>query len=253
MGEFPNSNQTDDEGAEGLPVNSIMARRAHSGWSARKRSELFPPNSIGYYIDKKGLSFKDLATATGYSRQQLQRLIERKRGLRPDNAAKIGEVLGVSAGDIGYSDAPDAYPWATRPIPLIGEVGDRMEISLCQQPHTKIGAYSGFVPKEGAAVKILASTRFMQLAEMCLFFDRALRERMTLEVLERQEAGTTFVVQLVDGSMWWRRIKPRVHAGPRNRVFHLEASNFETITDVEIEWVNEVSAIHPGRELPPSS
>lgn len=209
------------------------------------RPRLWPPNSIAYFRSLKKWKPPQLAKEVGTSPQQIRRLEKGERQLDPDWASRLGKVLGVPAEDIGYSDSPEAYPWATRAIPVHGGLHPGFKIDLQDTPTEKIGSYT-VVTASTAAVAIMPGT--LPLAEgMFLLFDRE-AEDMSPAILERQAAGERFIVRLFDGTAWWRRIQP----GSRKNRYHLSAPGVEPILDVEIDTVNKFVGIQPGRALPPS-
>lgn len=96
--------------------------------------KLWPPNSIEFFRKKKGMTLTELAQTIGTTYQTVQRLEKCTRKLDPKWAAKIGSALGVPAGDIAYSRSAEPYPWATRAIPVCGEVGAGLRIDMAESP-----------------------------------------------------------------------------------------------------------------------
>jgi len=210
------------------------------------RPRLWPPNSIGYFRSLKGWKPPQLAEAAGTSPQQIRRLERGERQLDPDWAARLGKVLGVPAEDIGYSDSPDVYPWATRAIPVMGGLYPGLEIKLQDVPTEKIGTFS-ITGANTAALAIMPGTNPLVEGMFMLFNVEA--EDMSPTILDRQAAGERFIIRLFDGTCWWRRIQP----GSRKNRYHLSAQGVEPILDVEIDTVNRILAFDPGRPLPPPS
>lgn len=208
-----------------------------------ERPRLWPPNSIAYFRSQKGWKAPKLAEEVGTSPQQIRRLEQGQRQLDPEWANRIGKVLDVPAEDIGYSDSPDAYPWATRAIPVVGGLNPGLKIDLQDRPTTKIGSFN-VVSGTVAAITIMPGT--LPLAEgMFLLFDLE-AEDMSPAILERQAAGERFIIRLFDGTTWWRRIQ----LGSRKHRYHLSAPGVEPLLDVEIDTVNRIVGIQPGRALP---
>lgn len=103
--------------APNMAMSFHQAGDLSSGRNTQNRK--FPANSIGYYRRIRGLSRKELAEGAGTSPQQIHRLETGERELDPEWAARLSHVLHVPAEDIGYSNSPNAYPWATRAVPVV--------------------------------------------------------------------------------------------------------------------------------------
>jgi transcriptional regulator with XRE-family HTH domain len=205
---------------------------------------LWPPNSIAHFRARKGWNPPKLADEIGTSPQQIRRLESGQRQLDPEWAARIGKALDVPAEDIGYSDSPDAYPWATRAIPVMGALHPGLQVDLHEEPIEKIGSFT-VLSDSVAAILIMPGT--LPLIEgMYLLFDRVAVD-ISPEILVRQETGERFIIRLFDGTAWWRRIQ----SGSRKNRYHLSAPGVEPILDVEIDTVSRVVGVQPGRALPP--
>jgi transcriptional regulator with XRE-family HTH domain len=226
-------------------VGTVKLEIVKKGKDARPPQRLWPPNSIAYFRSLKGWNPPKLAEEVGTSPQQIRRLEKGERQLDPDWASRLSKALGVPAEDIGFSDSPDVYPWATRAIPVMGGLHPGLKIELQNHPTEKIGSYT-VVNASIAAITIMPGT--LPLVEgMFLLIDRE-PEDMSIEILERQATGERFIIRLFDGTTWWRRIQ----LGSRKNRYHLSAPGVEPILDVEIDTVNRVVGVQPGRSLPPT-
>lgn len=215
--------------------------------NGEKPKRLWPPNSIAFYRSLKNWSTTDLAKVVGLSRTQIGRLEDRTRRLDPGWAKKIGNALGVPYGDIGYSDSPEAYSWATKAIPVIGSLDHEFQVKLQTEGHVEHIASMVGVSEDTAALTIHSGVFVFE--GMFMLFENGNREDMSKGILDRQASGERFIVHLFDGTTWCRRIQP----GTRKNRWHLSAPGVEPILDIEIDWVSRVMGAQPGRALPPSS
>jgi hypothetical protein len=207
-----------------------------------------PPNSLRYYRNLAGRTLMEIAAALNTKHQTIGKLETRQTILTPEWADRIGSLIGVPAQLIGFSYAPDAYIWAAKAVPVIGTVNADMRIEAAEPPYCSVGIWQRPVPASTFAVTI-GREAFSQLSGYLLLFDDTKRERVTPAVISRQnQQDKKFIVHLIDGSMWWRRIVP---GAKRNR-YHLESVHKSLIENVEIESVSEIFAIEaPGLQLPP--
>jgi transcriptional regulator with XRE-family HTH domain len=206
--------------------------------------EEVPPNAIKFWRKRAGVKLYELAETIGVSNEEMRRIEKGERELSLKHLSPISQRLGVPVADLGFSYSPHPYPWATKPVPIVGAIGANMRVEFHDSPTERTGSLEP-VTASTVALEILPSA-LEALAGYYAFYDDAIRERMSKEVLARQEEQKAkFIVHLTDGTTWWRRIK----SAARRKLYHLEAGA-DTITDVEIEWVSEM-IIHPGHFVPP--
>ncbi|UGY23830.1 helix-turn-helix domain-containing protein [Bradyrhizobium septentrionale] len=203
-----------------------------------------PENSIRYYRQRKGLTLKEVATLLGTTHQTIQRLEELNQVLTPDWAMRIGSVLGGIPGAlIAYSDDEDAYPWAARPIPVMGVIDERRQIELQQEPLYRVGLTN----RPTGTVAIEVRDRTMLLDGWLLLYDDTQAEPITDDIIARQANNERFVCRLTDGTVWVRRIVPAA-----NGLHHLETDHAPPIYDAHVKSVALVLGFErPGQDLPP--
>lgn len=200
-----------------------------------------PPNSIRYYRQRAGMSLEVLGSCLGVSRETIRHLEERDTWLEADRAAEIGKVLGVPKEALGFSDAPNAYVWAAKAVPVVGSVIANDEVCYSETGRRMAG--SSHLPADAVALDI----RHGKLRGWLLFYRNVVRQPMSQDVLERQGFAEKFIVNLRNGTTWWRHIKP---ASERS-LFHLNSPYLCSIQDVEISWVSEIVGLEaPLFDLP---
>jgi transcriptional regulator with XRE-family HTH domain len=205
--------------------------------------EKIPPNAIAFYRKKKGMTLMEVAELTGTNHQTIQRFETRKRMLSPEKAQKIAKALEVDWRDLGYSGEAHSYPWATKPVSVIGQIGVGMQVR--PYGHTRLIGTHTSVSELGAAIELTAAA-IPQIAGWFLIFDRRDNEQMSPYLLKNQTGQDRYISCLNDGTMWLRRIA----SGSRRHRYDLIAPGVDTIQNAEIEWVSPVIAIHPGSPLP---
>lgn len=225
-------------------IDMIADGRRRTGNSRLKKPP--PGNSIRYYRQRKGLTLQEVASLLGTTHQTIQRLEERNQVLTPDWAMRIGSVVGGIPGALlGYSDAPDAYPWAARPVPVMGTVDERRLIELQPTPMFRVGLTN----QPAGAIAVEVHDRNLLVDRWLLLYDNSQAEPLTEEIISRQSAGERFVSRLPDGTVWVRRIVPAA-----NGLCHLEADNAPPIYDVQVASVSLVLGFErPGQDLPPAT
>lgn len=73
------------------------------------------------------------------------------------------------------------------------------------------------------------------------------REPISADVLERQGSTEKFIVNLRNGTTWWRHVS----AASRSHLFHLGSRYCDPINDVEVTWVSEIIGFEtPLLDLP---
>lgn len=229
--------------APNMAMSFHQAGDLSSGRNTQNRK--FPANSIGYYRRIRGLSRKELAEGAGTSPQQIHRLETGERELDPEWAARLSHVLHVPAEDIGYSNSPNAYPWATRAVPVVAWLWPD-----CSVRHQTSSRVIGALTTVTAATKAIEMTPDMVpvLDGMFLLYDSTVREPITNDVLTRQANGTRFLVALRDGTEWVRRIS---HGTTPHR-FHLTAAGTNPVLNAHVAWVTPITGITLARDLPPT-
>jgi transcriptional regulator with XRE-family HTH domain len=199
-----------------------------------------PPNSIRHYRRLAHVTLEDLAGRLGISRETIRRLEERDTWLDAERAAEIGNVLGVPKEFLGFSDAPDAYAWAARAVPVVGSVIADDEVRYRETGRRVAGG--SYLPSDAVAVVISKG----KLRGWMLFCS-GLREPIGKDILERQGPVEKFIVHLENGTTWWRHIEP----ASERTLFHLNSPRHCSVTDVDISWVSEVVALQvPLFDLP---
>jgi transcriptional regulator with XRE-family HTH domain len=208
----------------------------------------WPPNSIKFYRELAGLTQAELAQAAGTSHQQVYRLENRQRKLDPEWATRLARPLGCAPEDLAYSSAPNAYPWAIKAIPVVGQLTASMEITRFrpEAPVKHIGVLGA--AEHTVAIEITAAAIPMMKGLYLTYLDSpGARLKMTPEIVERQNRGSLFVVQLKqEPTLWFRTIQ----FGTRRGRYHLNAVNQLPIADAEIAWVTQIGPIVGGRQLP---
>lgn len=200
-----------------------------------------PPNSIRYYRRRARVSLAHLGKRLGVTGETIRRLEDRHTWLDAERAEEIGKALGVPKELLGFSDAPDAYAWAARAVPVIGSVIAEDEVRYLKTGR-RVAAGS-YLPADAVALDIKQG----KLRGWILFYRGSSREPISKDILERQSLAEMFVVNLKSGTTWWRHIKPS--SGQAR--FHLDSPHLCSLTDVEISWVSEVIALQaPLFDLP---
>jgi transcriptional regulator with XRE-family HTH domain len=236
----------EDQHARPQETPSQPKARARSRLSFAKATESRlkdapPPNSIRYYRRRARVSLEQIANRLGVSRETIRRVEDRHTWLDAERAEKIGKALGVPKELLGFSDAPNAYAWAARAVPVIGSVIAEDEVRYFQTGR-RVGGASN-LPADAVALDIKQG----KLRGWMLFFRGSICEPVSKDILERQRLAEMFVVHLKNGTTWWRHIKP---SSGRDR-FHLDSPHLSSLTDVEISWVSEVIALQaPLFDLP---
>lgn len=214
-------------------------------WSAKATDSRLksapPPNSIRYYRRRARVTLAQIGNRLGVTGETIRRLEDRHTWLDAERAEEIGKALGVPKELLGFSDAPDAYAWAARAVPVIGSVIAEDEIRYFETGR-RVGGGS-YLPADAVALDIKQG----KLRGWMLFYRASSRKPISKDILERQSLAEMFVVNLKSGTTWWRHIK--LSSG-RDR-FHLDSPHFCSVTDVEISWVSEVIALQvPLFDLP---
>ncbi|WP_271570229.1 helix-turn-helix transcriptional regulator [Bradyrhizobium sp. CCBAU 11386] len=192
-----------------------------------------PPNSIRDYRRRAGLSLARLGRLLGVTGETIRRLEERDTWLDAERAAEIGKALGVPKEVLGFSDTPDAYAWAAKAIPVIGSVIADDQVRYCTTGRRVAGG--SHLPSDAVALDIIHG----KLRGWMLFYREGFREPMSKEVLKRQGLAEKFIVNLRNGTTWWRNIKP----ASERHIFHLNSPYLQSVNDVEISWVSEILAL----------
>lgn len=177
----------------------------------------------------------------GVSGETIRRLEERDTWLDAERAAAIAKALGVPKEVLGFSNAPDAYAWAAKAVPVIGSV---IVDDLVKYRKTERRVVGGsHLPSDSVALDITRG----KLRGWMLFYREGFREPMSEEVLKRQGLAPKFIVTLNDGTTWWRTIRP----ASEQHLFHLDAPFMQSVNHVEIAWVSEIVALQvPLFDLP---
>jgi hypothetical protein len=165
--------------------------------------------------------------------------------LTPEYAERIGAMLRVPAKFLAFSNEPNVYGWAVKPVPVVGIIDSEMRIGPEQLRPRRIGVPDASV---GLRALELGKDSMPSFEGWTILYDENNRERVSQHILDRQAQNATFVIRTSSGEMWWRRIVPSARRGSH----HLESQHKQTIYDVEIDWVSEVLGFEPpGKDLPP--
>jgi transcriptional regulator with XRE-family HTH domain len=210
----------------------------------------WPPNAIRFYRELAGLSQAELGKETDTSHQQIYRLENRQRKLDPEWAVKLARPLGCSPEDLAYSSAPNAYSWAIKAVPVVGQLIEGMQITHVKPEDSARQRAIGVLgaAEHTVAIEITAAANQLMAGLYLLYRDTDdARLKMTPKIVDRQRAGQLFVVsRKQEADLWFRKIS----MGSRRNRYHLIAAGFEQIVDTEIAWVSEMTQIVPGRRLP---
>lgn len=202
-----------------------------------------PPNSIRYYRRQAGLSLAHLAKLLGVTGETIRRFEQRHTWLDEERAAEIAKALRVPKEVLGFSDTPDAYAWAAKAIPVIGTVIEDDQVRYRKTGRRVAGSH---LPSDAVALDVARG----KLRGWMLYYRAEVREPMSEEILKRQGRAPKFIVNLNDGTTWWRKIRP----SSEQHLFHLDAPFMQTVSHVEISWVSEIVALQvPVFDLPASA
>lgn len=211
-------------------MTSKRKKRRLSGWKKGSRLKSSPPpNSIRYYRKNAHLSLAELGNRLGVRGETIRRLEERDTWLNIDRAAEIGVALGIPKEILGFSDAPDAYAWAAKAVPVIGSVIADDEVRYRNRRHRIAGAPT--LPSDVVALDIQQG----KMKGWFLFCRSGVREPMSNDVLRRQGRAEKFIVNLKDGTAWWRHI-----IASQQNLYHLTSPHLRSVSDAEISWVFEI-------------
>jgi hypothetical protein len=138
-----------------------IAAVATSGDQRHVTTGKWPPNSIRFYREKLDVTLQELATELCTNYQTIEKLQNQKMELTTIWADRIGTALGVPASHIAFGDAPDAYHWAAKAVPVIGALNADLRIEPGTPPPQRIGISGrppGTVAIEigGDAISVLA-------------------------------------------------------------------------------------------------
>jgi DNA-binding XRE family transcriptional regulator len=205
----------------------------------------WPLNSIRFFREQKGRTLEEVAETIGTKHQTIQKLEKGEMALTPKWARQIGDALGIHWEDLGFPSTQD-YPWATRPVPVIGDVIQDLEVKFLEHPRRQTASITVVDPDVADVAALdIASGALPNLGGWLLFFDRN-RRRMTAEIVQQQRGSISFISELSNGSMWWKMIAPST----RRNIWHLGEMGVRPMHDVEIVGVYKVFAAQPGRDLP---
>src|ERR1039458_150096 len=202
-------------------------------------------NRIKEFRKKAKLSLAELATITGTSAQQLNRLEQGKRRLNTDNIMAIARALNVSSTDllqgqkvripvIGKVGAgAEVYPFDD--LPLLPRVvsEDEQEYINCSWIEAPPGVFPGGV----VALRVEGDSMMPFMPEGTIVY---YAERFDDGAPEHCIASLC-VVQLRDG----KTLLKMVRKGHSHGRFDLQSYNMNTITDIELAWCAPVIFIKP--------
>jgi transcriptional regulator with XRE-family HTH domain len=202
-------------------------------------------NSVRFYREKKDFTLQEVARALNTKHQTIQKLETGVMKLTPEWADRIGAVLRVPARFLAFSNEPNGYSWAVKPVPIMGLVDSEMRIETAGVPLRRIG-----VPDAAPGLRALELGKGSMpgFEGWVILYDEDSRERVSARTIELQEQNTKFLIRTHDGETWWRRFVSSARRG----FYHLESLHKTTVYDVEIEWVCAVLGFEPpGQDLPP--
>ena len=226
-------------------MDTVVQRPMESDNPSRRNRKWPSGNSLRFYREKKDWTLQEVAKALDTKHQTIQKLETGKMKLTPEWADRIGEVLRVPAKFLGFSNAPDSYSWAVKPVPVVGVVDSEMRVNFNESPQRRIGLPDA---SPGLRALELGKDSMPGFEGWMILYDDDAREHVTQDMLERQEQNTKFLAHVLNGDTWWRRVVPSARRG----FHHLESLHKATVYDVEIDWVCEVLKFEaPGQDLPP--
>ncbi|MGY4607017.1 DNA-binding XRE family transcriptional regulator [Bradyrhizobium sp. USDA 4474] len=199
----------------------------------KERSRLLntpPRNSIRYFRNRAGLTRAELGHKLGVSGETIRKLEQCDTWLDADRARKIGRILSVPYELIGFSYASDAYAWATRAIPVVGEIAANDEVQFRETDRCVAGG--AHLPQGCVALVI----NIGKMRGWYLVFRKDAQLALSKELLAQQGNRENFVVHLVDGTTWWRHIR----RASTIDLYHLHSPYLDMINDVRIAWVCEI-------------
>jgi transcriptional regulator with XRE-family HTH domain len=200
-----------------------------------------PRNSIRFFRIKAGLNRADLGDKLGTSGETIRKLEQCDTWLDANRAMEIGRVLRVPYELLGFSYAPDAYAWAAKAVPVVGEITANDEVKFAETNRCVAGG--AHLPQGCVALEVkVGKMRGWQLV-----YREAAQQAMSREILAQQGNCEKLLVHLVNGTTWWRHIQ----RASTNDLFHLYSQHLDTINDVRIAWVSEIVGFELARyDLP---
>lgn len=207
--------------------------------SQKERSRLVtppPPNSIRFFRIRAGLTRQEVGRKLGVSGETVRKLEQCDTWLDANRAVEISRIFRVPHELLGFSYASDAYAWATKAVPVVGEITANDEVKFVETDRRIAGG--AHLPQGCVALHI----KIGKMRGLYLIYQQAAQLQMSREVLSRQGNQVHFLVHLVNGTTWWRHIVP----SPATDLYHLHSQHLDMINDVRIAWVSEIL----GFELP---
>lgn len=195
-----------------------------------------PPNSIRFFRIRAGLAREEVGRKLGLSGETVRKLEQCDIWLDANRAVEISRILRVPYELLGFSYAYDAYAWATKAVPVVGEITANDEVKFVETDRLVAGG--AHLPQGCVALHIKNG----KMRGMYLIYQQAAQLQMSREILSRQGNHEHFLVHLVNGTTWWRHIVP----SPATDLYHLHSQHLDMINDVRIAWVSEIL----GFELP---
>jgi hypothetical protein len=170
------------------------------------------------------------------SGETIRKLEQCDTWLDADRAVEIGRILHVPYELLGFSYVSHGYAWATRAIPVVGEITANDEVKFVETDrHVAGGAH---LPRGCVALHI----KIGKMRGLYLIYQKDAQLAISKDILARQGDRERFLVHLVNGTTWWRHIVP----SPATDLYHLHSQYLDTLNDVRIAWVLEIL----GFELP---
>ncbi|MBR1092697.1 helix-turn-helix transcriptional regulator [Bradyrhizobium manausense] len=196
-----------------------------------------PPNSIRFFRIRAGLARADLGRKLGVAGETIRKLEQCDTWLDADRAVEIGRILGVPYELLGFSYASDAYAWATKAVPVVGEITANDQVKFARTD--RIVAGSAHLPQGCVALEI----KIGKMRGWNLIYQEAAQLSMSSELLAQQGNRENFLVHLVNGTTWWRHVLRAQTIG----LHHLQSQYVDVITDARIAWVSEVLGFELAR------
>jgi hypothetical protein len=150
---------------------------------------------------------------------------------------KIGRILRIPYELLGFSYASDAYAWATKAVPVVGEITANDEVKFAETDRCVAGG--AHLPQGCVALEI----KIGKMRGLYLIYREDAQLAVSKELLARQGNRENFLVHLVNGTTWWRHIVPSL----TTELYHLHSQYLDMINDVRIAWVSEILGFELAR------
>ncbi|RTM12096.1 MAG: XRE family transcriptional regulator [Bradyrhizobiaceae bacterium] len=189
-----------------------------------------PPNSIRYFRRKAKFAREKLGRQIGVSGETIRKLENCDIWLDADRARELGAVLDIPYDLIGFSYAHDAYAWAVKALPVVGKITQEDEVKFAEGDRDVAGG--AHFPAGCVALEVTSG----KMRGWHLVYHERERNAVSRDILRRQGQCEKYLVHLVSGTTWWRRLQQ----SSTQDLYHLSSQHLDTIYDARVAWVSEI-------------